>query len=95
MSKININNSPNVIISNGNWNNLSITNGNEYYQIKSKKPKWLKCLSWIFIVGCLLWACVSIYIKYTETGSFDNINFGWKELIQLGGVIIGIVMSLY
>lgn len=96
MSKnININNSSNVIVTAGDHNENFKVNGNNNDTRNSPKPKWLKCLSWIFIFGCLLWAFCSLYFQYSITNNYDDIKFGWQEIVQTGGLIIGLIINLY
>ena len=96
MSKnININNSPGVIVTTGNHNEHIKTQDNRVDKDDKQKPQWLKWVSWIFIIGCLSWACIALYFQYKESKTFNNINFGWQEMTQIGGVLLGILLRVY
>lgn len=96
MSKnINISNSPGVIVTTGNHNEHLNTHNNKISKGSEGKPQWLKLVSWVFIIGCLLWAGISFYLTYSETNTIGSIDFGWQEMVQIGGVLLGILLRVY
>ena len=105
MANININNSQGTVITVGDRNhhiksstnatsNNKVSKGNKTNGGK-QKPKWLIVLSWIFIVGCMAGIIISIGIKCFQTKSVEGIHIDWKEWVQFGVMMLGVLLRLY
>lgn len=104
MPSINISHSPGAIVSTGdnnhqvnsnNTHQVHSNNNNTSDGIKNKKPAWVIWISWIFILGSLIWFAISILCKFNQASDPDDVTLDWREVIQFIGFILGILLKTY
>lgn len=104
MPSINISHSPGAIVSTGDNNHQ--VNSNNTHQVhsnnnntsdgtKNKKPAWVIWISWIFILGSLIWFAISILCKFNQASDPGDVTLDWREVIQFIGFILGILLKTY
>jgi hypothetical protein len=95
MPNININNSPGAMVATGDHNNQHHVENRKRNENRVKKPQWVIWLSWIFIIGSIVWFLFHIGCELCDSPSSPEFKFDWREIIQFFGLLIGIILKIY